>query len=394
MLRCFAGSGIRTVVVRPNAHDPVFWSRHCRERHVIADPKTDEAGTVRALVTLGASLGTRAPLYYGDDAMLLALSRGRAALEPQFRFLMPPVEMIDALVDKAKFSDLARERSIPVPKTLYSSNLNGPADVLAELRLPVVLKPTIHIGWKTSSAVMKLGGKPRKMVRADTPAELDDLFHSVRDSGFSFLVQEYVPGGDDEIYSFHAYLDETHEPLGYYVGRKIRTYPRDAGVSTFLELVHEPAVVELGMRVLKSLDFVGVVKIDFKRDPRTGKFYVLELNPRFNLWNHLGAACGVNLMRLAHAHLRGEPRGPVANAYRTGLRWLSLENDFLAFVRDYGPDGDLSWRQWVGSLRGPKVYDEFAWDDPLPSLVSLAEYSQAVVTKLLRKAGRGIARAP
>ena len=69
------------------------------------------------------------------------------------------------------------------------------------------------------------------------------------------------------------------------------------------------------------------MKIDFKRDPRTGSFYVLELNPRFNLWNHLGAACGVNLMRIAHDYLEGS-RGPLECTYRTGVRWLSLDNTF------------------------------------------------------------------
>jgi D-aspartate ligase len=393
MLRCFAGTGIRTVLARPDPRDPGFWSRHCRERRAIVDPKDDAMGTIRDLVALGADLGVRAPLYYGDDAMLLALSRGRSALEPYFRFLMPPAEMIEALVDKAQFSDLARERSIPVPRALYSSSVRGPADVLAELRLPVVLKPTVHIGWRTSSAVMKKGGRPRKMVRADTPAELNELYALLQESGFPFLVQEYIPGGDDEIYSFHTYFDENHQSLGHYVGRKIRTYPRDAGVSTYLELVHEPAVVELGTRVLESLDFVGIVKIDFKRDPRTGKFYVLELNPRFNLWNHLGAACGVNLMLLAHDYLNGV-RHPVASEYRTGVRWLSLENDVLAFLREYAPAGDLSWRGYVGSLRGPKVYDEFAWDDPLPSLVSLATLSHVVAAKLWRRAERAFGREP
>jgi D-aspartate ligase len=387
MLRSFAGTGVRTILALPDANDPAFWSRHCREHRVIADPERNPSGTVRDLLDLGRGLSSPAPLYYGDDAMLLAVSCGREELAPHFRFLMPPAEMIDALVDKSKFSALARERSIPVPKTLSSEDLHGPADVLAELRLPVVLKPTIHIGWMTSSAVVSQGGKPRKMIRADTSAHLEDLFAAVRGSGFSFLVQEYVPGGDDEIYSFHAYLDEKHEALGYYVGRKIRTYPRDAGVSTYLELVHEPAVVELGMRVLRSLDFVGVVKIDFKRDPRTGEFYVLELNPRFNLWNHLGAACGVNLMRVAHDHLDGR-RSPVECTYRTGVRWLSFDNDLRAFVRDYHPDGDLSWLQWVSSLRGPKVFDEFAWDDPLPSIVSTVRFSQVVVNKLLGKMKR------
>ena len=387
MLRSFAGTGVRTILALPDAADPAFWSRHCRERRVIANPKKHPMETVRDLVALGRSLEAPAPLYYGDDAMLLAVSRGRAELAPYFRFLMPPAEMLEALVNKAKFAALARERSVPVPKTLSSSDLRGPEDVLAELRLPVVLKPTIHIGWMTSSAVVKQGGKPRKMVRADTPAELADLFASVKESGFSFLVQEYVPGGDDEIYSFHTYLDERHEALCYYVGRKIRTYPKDAGVSTYLELVDEPAVVALGMRVLRSLDFVGVVKIDFKRDPRTGKFYVLELNPRYNLWNHLGAACGVNLMKLAHDHACGR-RAPLACTYRTGVRWLSLDNDFRAFMREYGPDGDLSLLDWVGSLWGPKVYDEFAWDDPLPSVVSVVKFSQLIMNKLLGKSKR------
>jgi D-aspartate ligase len=389
MLRSFAGTGVRTILALPDPADPAFWSRHCREHRVIADPRKHPLDTVRDLVALGRTLEAPAPLYYGDDAMLLAVSRGRAELAPYFRVLMPPAEMIEALVDKSKFSALARERSIPVPKTLSSSSLQGPADVLAELRLPVVLKPTIHIGWMTSSAVVKQGGKPRKMVRADTPAELDELFASVRESGFSFLVQEYVPGGDDEIYSFHAYLDEKQEALCYYVGRKIRTYPKDAGISTYLELVHEPAVVELGMQVLRSLDFVGVVKIDFKRDPRTGKFYVLELNPRFNLWNHLGAACGVNLMQIAHAYLNGR-RGPLECTYRTGVRWLSFDNDLRAFMRDYRPDGDLSWLQWVSSLRGPKVFDEFAWDDPLPSVVSIMKFSQVALHKLLGRTKRRV----
>ena len=52
--------------------------------------------------------------------------------------------------------------------------------------------------------------------------------------------------------------------------------------------------------MLERLAFVGVVKLDYKRDPRTGRFYLLEVNPRFNLWNHLGAAAGVNLPLLAY----------------------------------------------------------------------------------------------
>src|SRR6185369_15521749 len=95
--------------------------------------------------------------------------------------------------------------------------------------------------------------------------------------------------------------------LGHYVGRKIRTYPSRAGVSTYLELCDEPSLERAGFAVLERLGLTGVVKLDWKRDPRTGRFHLLEVNPRFNLWNHLGAAAGVNLPFLAYQDLLGLP---------------------------------------------------------------------------------------
>ncbi|APR80567.1 Hypothetical protein A7982_05914 [Minicystis rosea] len=95
------------------------------------------------------------------------------------------------------------------------------------------------------------------------------------------------------------------------------------------------------------------------------------MNPRFSLWNHLGAASGVNLPLLAYRDLTGA-RVEVAGPARTGLRWLSLADDMRAFVRDYAPAGELSFPAWIASLRGPKVYDIFAWDDASPFFINLA----------------------
>ena len=50
MLRSFAGTGVRTVLALPDPADPAFWSRHCREHRVIADPRKHPLDTVRDLV--------------------------------------------------------------------------------------------------------------------------------------------------------------------------------------------------------------------------------------------------------------------------------------------------------------------------------------------------------
>ena len=56
MLRSFAGTGVRTIVALPDANDPAFWSRHCRERRVIANPKKKPEETVGILRRPGRDL--------------------------------------------------------------------------------------------------------------------------------------------------------------------------------------------------------------------------------------------------------------------------------------------------------------------------------------------------
>jgi predicted ATP-grasp superfamily ATP-dependent carboligase len=386
LLRCFIGQPFPTAVVSARHDDVTFYSRHCRERHVIRSPADRPDDAALDLLGIGARIagrdGTRPVLIYGDDATLLMVSRHRDRLEAVYRFLMPPRELLQALVDKARFAALAARLGLPVPRTVSSTEVGSAEELLARLTLPCVLKPCVHIGWSTSAVVRKLGGKPRKVLRADTPLQLRRLWADMRHFPGGFLAQEYIPGADSLIYSFHAYLDQRGDPLAYFVGHKLRTYPKDAGVSTFLELADDPEVVWVGLSVLATLRVTGVVKIDMKRDPRTGAYYVLELNPRFNLWHQLGAACGVNLPLVAYADLTGRPHRPQRGGYRTDVRWLAFGDDLRAFLRDYAPDGDLSLWEWLRSFRGRKVYSLFSPSDPLPLLMNSVRYVRALSRRL------------
>jgi predicted ATP-grasp superfamily ATP-dependent carboligase len=370
MLRCFAGTGVPTVVVSRDPDAPVFFSRHCGQRRLIADHHADPAGALADLDALGALYPGRPVLYYGDDAMLLLVSRHRAQLSARFRFSLPDAALIEALVDKVRFAALARDLALPVPRTLASSERRSAAEIAAVIRPPVVLKPFCHLGFRSSAAVVDLGVGPVKALYAGDVSELARMIDRIESFSSHFVVQEYIPGGEAHVYSFHAYLDAQRRPLGHYVGKKIRTYPPRAGVSTYLEIVDAPELARLGFEVIARLDLIGVVKLDFKRDPRTGRFYLLEVNPRFSLWNHLGAASGVNLPLLAYQDLAGLPAGP-AKAARVGLRWLSFADDARAFLRSSAPAGELSLARWLGSLCGPKVYDVFAWDDASPWVLDL-----------------------
>jgi predicted ATP-grasp superfamily ATP-dependent carboligase len=144
--------------------------------------------------------------------------------------------------------------------------------------------------------------------------------------------------------------------------------------------------VETGRSVLQRLGFQGVVKIDFKRDVRTGRLYLMEINPRFNLWHYLGAVSGVNLPQVAHRDLHGSWAGPPP-AYRTGRRWISLSLDarstWSALRRR-----QLAPVRWLRTYLGPKVFNTFAWDDPRPSLVAVQRLAARTVRVVVPRSCR------
>jgi len=387
ILRCFADEEIPTLVISANPGDVTLRSRYCRQKRLIASPVSEPARAISDLEELGKSFSERPVLYYGDDSMLLLISRNRERLAKYYRFQLPEPELVEQLVDKTQFACLADSGGLPVPRTVTSGRAGTAKEALKFVSLPCVVKPNLHEGWCERRAVTQRGGIPQKALRAENAGQLDSLYRTVGEFTNDFVVQEYVPGGDDCIYSFHGYFNSHSEPLAWYVGRKIRTYPKESGASTYLELVKEPEVVELGMEILKKLKFVGPVKIDFKKDPARNRYYLLEINARFNLWNYLGAASGVNLPLIAYRDLTGQACEPQTD-YRTGVRWLAFGDDLRTFVRHYRPAGELSWGRWLRSYGSKKVYQTFSWRDPYPFVVSLLSYSKSFYGRL----GKGVVK--
>ena len=171
------------------------------------------------------------------------------------------------------------------------------------------------------------------------------------------MIQELIPGGDDELYTLGSYLDASGTPLGLFSGRKLRQTPPNVGTCRVGEAVWVQEVVDAGLRLLAALSFTGLSQVEFKRDPRDGRFKLMEINPRLFQWHGLAAACGVDLPALAYWDLLGAPR-PAA--------------------RMNGPNGDSNGKRWAISFlakegpalqRPPYVDAVFARDDLRPAAV-------------------------
>lgn len=349
------------VIVGATAREPAFASRYCRGRLRLPSHERDAVAVlVDAGQRLANALGHRLPLFYSNDDWQRLVQERRAELEPHYLLLLNDAAVADAIIEKDRFQALAERRGLPVPRRLEWESLAG-------FDGPVLVKPRAKFGFDTSPVYLRLfGRKGKARIYADGRALLAES--AARELRTQLVIQEYVSGADDAIFSFHGFCDEHGRVLEWFVGRKIRTYPALTGLSTYLALARDEEVAALGHAVAAALPLKGVFKIDVKRDTRSGRLHMLEVNARCNLWHYLGAANGINLPLTAYEYLVEGKRPVAPRPYRTTHRWLYLRYDWRAY-RELSARGALGLAGWLASLAAtPKVYQLFAWHDPLPFL--------------------------
>jgi len=307
---------------------------------------------VESLVQFAKNQSERPVLFFQSDGDLLLVSRNRERLQKFFRFAIADQELVEDLVDKERFQSLAERLKLPVPP---AQRLHAMPDVpTLTLSFPIIVKPLTRRPelWK---AVVKSG----KALRIDTAEEFRQMWPELTASSVEMLAQELIPGGESSIESYHVYVDGDGRILGEFTGRKIRTYPLEYGDSTALETTDKADVAMLGRELVQRLQLRGVAKFDFKRAP-DGRLYLLEVNPRFNLWHHLGALAGVNLPAMVHQDLIGQAK-PEMRAAVQGLRWCRAWQDVLAARQSQV--GAISWLRWTISCEAKRL---LALDDPMP----------------------------
>jgi D-aspartate ligase len=107
------------------------------------------------------------------------------------------------------------------------------------------------------------------------------------------------------------------------------------------------------------------VEIEYKRDPRDGKYKLLDVNARTWGFHSIGSASGVDFPYLIYADQMGLPIGPVRA--KPGVGWLRLVSDIPTAISDFS-HGSLSFGTYIKSLRATRVESVFNWQDPLPSV--------------------------
>lgn len=334
-------------------------SRFATATGPIPYPLDDEQAFRDALLDLGRRLGRRAVLFPGNDEWLLPVARLRDELEPYFLIPFSNFTTLEALLDKRKLYRTARDLNIPTPRTWFFDE-QSPEAIAKEVNYPVILKPAFQREFSYRFGVKVFEARSRD----------EFLRLAAEAAGFGLVAQEIIPTGAGSFYSLGSYIAPDGRAKGVFVGRKLAQFPPGFGTGCLVDARWVGEVADRGIEVLRRFNYHGISEVEFLRDPRDGRFLLLDANTRTWKWIGLPIAAGIDLPWLAYQNALGVAAEELPEPqYADGLKWIYL-HDYFKLAGSGNHDGHLEERDWLALLdrKGNSrmveaVYDP---DDPLP----------------------------
>ena len=345
-IRSLGRAGVRTIALD---HRP--WALGFRSRYalplVAPDPLPDQDGFISFLLELAERLRGPAPIFPTHDEHLNALASRRSELGDRYLYPFPSWEVLEPLQSKRHQLATAEGLGMGTPATAHPRSLDEALGAAAEIGYPLFVKPSENIIFKRIHR--------RQAFVCRTRSELEHAYRLTAD--YEPMVQEFIPGGDDCLWSLGTYISAGGEPLAVFSGRKLRQTAENMGSARVGEALWDDEVVASGLQLLQALSFHGIAQVEWKRDPRDGRLKLIEVNPRLWQWHGLTGACGADVTQAAYRDLVGLPVR-FARTNNSGKRWA------ISLMSDGG----------FALQRPPYVDGVIARDDPAPALVNAGRF--------------------
>jgi D-aspartate ligase len=363
IVRSLSGTGAEIHVVASTRWCAPALSRFARFSRVHA---VDGRVLIDGLKDLSQRLGRRAVLMLGGDRQVDIVNEHRDELAPLYQFTLPSADKVRTLANKASFQRFAQENDLPVPRTSIVGDADELAAALRDLSLPLVLKP--------ADKLQVLCGRAERVVRVDSLAHAQAAGARMLAGSGCIVVQEWIAGGDADIYFALFVCGQDSNVRAMFCGRKLVCDPPDVGSTGICVDAgeHSDAVAREAERFIRVAGYQGIGSVEFKRDRRSGRLVIVEPTIGRTDWQEeIATQCGINLPLQAYLAECGLPAAPSRRVTAPQAWSASL---FYKRPRETLPPGV---RILDGYLR---------MDDPLPGL------HHYLVEELARRALRRVGR--
>jgi len=349
-VRSLGRKGIDVVCAAESKLSICFFSKYCKQRLLYPSPEQNPDEWMGWLIKELSNNSYDMIMPISDECFRL-ISKHKDTLSKYTKVPVPDYSIWMRARDKAETLKLAIEQGIPCPQTRFITDLKQVQEIGDEMDFPLVIKPRQSCG-------------SRGIVYVHTKKELLDNYERIH-AVYSFpMIQEFIPAGGNA-YGVSLLFNKDAEPRAIFAHKRLREFPVYGGPSTLRESVHKPELVEMSIKLLKSINWYGVAMVEFKEDPRDGRCKIMEINPRF--WGSLplSIVAGVDFPYLLYEMAVNGDVKPVMN-YPEGIRcrWLLL-GDILHFLTN--PNRFKMKPSFFSFSKNNRQDDFISWKDPGPT---------------------------
>jgi len=376
-IRCLGKHGIHTVAVDySDKNTYAADSKYCSERLISPHYKEDPAAFIRFLTDYASKQSAPPVLIPCHDNYVEIIDEYLDELREYY--LIPQTEkgIYTTLMNKESLERAAMEKGVAVPETARVDEEGFLNKVETVIKYPCLVKPS-----DSPAFVAKFR---KKLFKVANREELIAAIDKAHQAELEVIVQRIIPGFDDHMYTFDAYLNQDAKVTHWVTCQKYRQYPINFGASVYTGQKYVPELYDIGAKFLESMGYKGFAEIEFKKDAETGKFYLIEVNVRITNLNVLLAKAGVNVPYITYRELTGSPLPPSAVTKDTNLVFWYAYEDMLA-IRGYLKTRQLTFGQVAASFFKPKAHAIWSWEDPKPFFSFLSMISGKFTRRFARR---------
>jgi predicted ATP-grasp superfamily ATP-dependent carboligase len=278
-----------------------------------------------------------------SDYSTLLISEFRDELLPYARIPLPGRELVETVTSKSALMRFAEANAISIPRTFYPAEQKDLENAASHMKYPVVLKGDVTAGAikvryvRSASALVKTYNELRRIDEAP-------------------ILQEYIDGRELLFYG----LCNQGRLIASFMMESIRAYPPTGGTPAKAVSVYEAGLKDFASDIVEKAHWTGMAGFDIKQDRHTGKYHLLDFNPRFGATTALAIRCGVDFPYLLYQLAVEGKETPVHHYEKRIYRSVFKEDLFyLAKKPSFFP-------KWILEFLDLRVFYGYDRDDPAP----------------------------
>lgn len=266
---------INVFVTDINKYAQGFYSYNVKKSFVVPRAKSDKY--IDRLLSISKEEKIDMIIPCSDDEVHIISKNKNSFDEIGVRTSVPEYNILKIAYDKRQTIEFARENDILHPRTFFVENIE---EIPRDIAFPLVIKPR--------SAQFAKG-----IHYVDTFEELEERFNEVKKDFGIPLIQEYIPGEEGSVYTLGSLFNQG-ECVCKIVQRKLKENPPTGGAATVGITEENKEVEKIGINLLEKMNWHGLAAVELKKHKRNGKYYLMEINPRYWGYGYLSTYAGLN----------------------------------------------------------------------------------------------------